>query len=191
VSYEYDYRTAITSVIEQTRAGGRRVLGARDLETAPVGSERGRLFTLSLYYLVHNPNTFYQYESYNGHNYQVHVSQWQWNPAVIYNVGAPELVPDGLVDFEGKAGSTEHYEFATGADPYDPSLTYHVLARRFANALVLVKMLPVGSVVDDRSATVHELDRPYHRLLADGSVSMDSFSSVSLRNNEGVILVTP
>lgn len=191
VSYEYDYRTAVTSVIEQTRAGGRRVLGARDVETAPLGSERGRLFTLSLYYLAHNANTFYMYESYNGHNYQVHVSQWQWNPAVMYDVGRPERVPDGFVDFEGKAGSTEHYEFATGPDPYDPSLTYHVLARRFTNALVLVKMLPVGSVVDDRSATVHELDRPYHLLLGDGSVSVDSYSSVSLRNNEGVILVNP
>jgi hypothetical protein len=191
VSYEYDYATAITSMIEQTRAGGRRVLGARDLEAAPAGSERGRLFTLALYYLVHNANTFYQYESYNGHNYQVHVSQWQWNPAVGYDIGGPAPVPDGFVDFEGKAGSTEHYEFATGADPYDPSLTYHVLARRFANALVLVKMLPVGSVVDDRSATVHELDRAYNKLLGDGSVSVDSYFSVSLRNNEAVILVDP
>jgi hypothetical protein len=191
VSYEYDYRTAIASVIEQTRAGARRVLGARDLETAPVPSERGRLFTLALYYLVHNANTFYQYESYNGHNYQVHVSQWQWNPAVMYNVGSPDRVPDGFVDFEGKAGSTEHYEFAAGPDPYDPSLTYRVFARKFTGALVLVKLLPVGSVVDDRSATVHELGRNYHVLLADGSVSQDPVSSVTLRNNEGVILVTP
>ena len=191
VSYEYDYGPAITSVIEQTRAGGRRVLGARDLETAPMGSERGRLFTLALYYLVHNPNTFYQYESYNGHNYQVHVAQWQWNPAVMYDVGRPDRVPDGFVDFEGNAGSTEHYEFAAGADPYDPSLTYHVLARKFTNALVLVKMLPVGSVVDDRSSTVHELDHAYYILQADGSVGIDPVFSVSLRNNEGVILVNP
>ena len=191
VTYEKDYGPAITSVIQQTRAGGRRVLGARDVATDPVGTDRGRLFTLALYYLVHNPNTFYLYESHNGHNYEVHLSQWQWNPAVTFDVGRPDRVPDGFVDFEGNAGTTEHYEFAAGADPYDPALTYHVFAREFTNALVLVKMLPIGSVVDDQSATVHELGRPYRILRADGSVSDETVTSVSIRNNEGVILVNP
>jgi hypothetical protein len=191
VSYEKDYEASIASIVRQTRAGGRRVLGARDLETAPVGSDRGRLFTLALYYLVHNPNTFYQYESYDSHTYQVHVSQWQWNPAVSYGVGRPDRVPDGFVDFEGNPGTTEHYEFATGPDPYDPSLTFHVFARKFTNALVLVKMLPIGSVVDDQSVTVHPLDQPYRILRADGTASVEIVTSVSLRNNEGVILVLP
>jgi len=191
VSYEKDYEESIASIVRQTRAGGRRVLGARDLETAPVGSDRGRLFTLALYYLVHNPNTFYEYESCDNHIYQVHVSQWQWNPAVSYDVGRPDHVPDGFVDFEGNPGTTEHYEFATGPDPYDPSRTFHVFARKFTNALVLVKMLPIGSVVDDQSVTVHPLDQPYRILRADGTASVEIVTSISLRNNEGVILVLP
>jgi hypothetical protein len=191
VSYEYDYEEAIASIVRQTRSGGRRVLGARDLETAPAPSERGRLFTLSLYYLVHNPNTFYEYESYNGHNYTAHVAQWQWNPAVAWDIGQPDRVPDGFVDFEGKTGTTEHYEFAAGADPYDSTLTYHVFARKFTKGLVLAKLMPVGSVVDDRSVTVHPLDRGYRVLHADGSVSVDLVFSVAIRNNEGVILVDP
>jgi hypothetical protein len=191
ISYEYDYEKGVANIVRRTRAGLRIVLGARDLVNAPVGSDRGRLFTLALYYLVHNPNTFYQYESFIRHTYQVHVSQWQWNPAVTYDVGRPDRVPDGYVDFEGKTATDEHYEFATGPDPYDPSLTYHVFARRFTKTLVLVKMLPRGSVVDDRSVTVHELDRPYRILRGDGTPSAETCTSVSLRNNEGVILVLP
>jgi len=191
LSYEYDYEQGVAKIVRQTRAGGRRVLGARDLVNAPAGSDRGRLLTLALYYLVHNPNTFYQYESYNGHNYQAHVSQWQWNAAVMYDVGRPDRVPDGHVDFEGKPATDEHYEFATGPDPFDPSLTYHVFARKFTKALVLVKLMPIGSVVDEQSATVHALDGPYRILNADGTTSTEIVTSVSLRNNEGVILVLP
>ncbi len=46
----------------------------------------------------------------------------------------------------------EHWVLASGPDPYRPDLTYRVLARRFSNALVLVKMLPKGSV-DDTAAS--------------------------------------
>jgi hypothetical protein len=66
-----------------------------------------------------------------------------------------------------------------------------MFARKFTKALVLVKMLPRGSVVDDRSVTVHELDRPYRILRGDGTPSAETCTSVSLRNNEGVILVLP
>jgi hypothetical protein len=52
-------------------------------------------------------------------------------------------------------------------------------------------MLPRGSVVDDRSITIHALDRPYKVLRSDGTLGTDTVTSVSLRNNEGVILVLP
>jgi hypothetical protein len=191
ISYERDYDTVVANIVRQTRAGGRRVLGARDIALEPMGSDRGRLFTLGLYYLVHNANTFYQYESFNGHYYRVPVSEWQWNPAVVYDIGQPAPVPGGYVDFEGKAATTEHYEIATGSDPYDPSLTYHVFARKFTKGMVLVKMLPIGSVVDEQSVTMHTLDRPYKILRSDGTASDEAVTEVSIRNNEGIILVLP
>lgn len=191
ITYEQDYENAIATTARHARRGTRCVLGARDVMLSPMGSDRGRLFTLALYYLVHNANTFYQYESYATHTYSADVSEWQWNPAVSVDVGRPDLVPAGHSDFEGRMGTVEHYEFASGPDPYDGSLTYRVLARRFTKALVLVKMLPRGSVVDDRSITIHALDRPYKVLRSDGTLGTDTVTSVSLRNNEGVILVLP
>jgi hypothetical protein len=191
VTYEQDYTLAIADVARKSRDGLRCVLGARDLSPEPTGSDRGRLFTLALYYLIHNSNTFYMYESYNSHLYEAPISQWQWNPAVQHDIGAPVPVPAGHVDFEGNASTTEHFEYATGSDPYDPSFTYHVLARRFTKGLVLVKMLPRGSVVDDRSLTTHSLDRPYRILNADGTTGAEIVTEIALRNNEGVILVLP
>lgn len=191
VTYDSDYKMAIADVVRTSRLGTRCVLGARDLSAEPVGSDRGKLYTLALYYLVHNANTFYLYESANGHLFPLHMSEWQWNPAVQYDIGKPASVPSGYVDFEGVAATTEHYEFAAGPDPYDSDLTYHVFARQFTKGMVLVKMLPTGSVVDDRSATAHVLDRPYRVLRADGTPGTEVVTEVSIRNNEGIILVLP
>ncbi|UCH85309.1 MAG: hypothetical protein JSW50_06365 [Candidatus Latescibacterota bacterium] len=191
ITYDKDYVKGIANVVRQTLAGGRRVLGARDNMLRPNGSDRGRLYTLALYYLVHNPNTFYNYLSSGSHMYSGRLEDWQWNPAVEYDIGQPEPVPDGIVDFDGNSGTREHYVFATGPDPYDTSLTYRVLARRFSKALVLAKMLPLGSVVDDQSITTHPLDRAYAILRPDGTVGEDLVTEVSIRNNEGVILVIP
>ena len=128
------------------------------------------------------------YESGNPHAGSGHLSTWAWNPAVEADVGQPDQIPAGRVDYAGKANTKEHYEFATGQDPYNPALTYHVLARNFTNALVLVKMLPAGSVVDDRSITVHPLGGFYMPVLADGNVGAP-IDSVSIRNNEALILL--
>jgi len=190
ISYDKDYARGIADIVHQTRAGGRRVLGARDYALGLGGSDRGRLYLLALYYLVHNANTFFCYESAPTHADPADISLWQWNPAVTYDIGQPASVPPGFVDFDGRTGTTEHYELASGPDPYNPALTYHLLARRFAKGLVLVKMLPAGSVVDDRSITVHTLDQPMAPLRADGTPGQ-IVSEVSIRNNEGIILVTP
>ncbi len=189
VSYDVDYNQAIIQIVRQTRAGGRRVLGARDLVGGGIGSDRGRLFTLALYYLVHNANTFYAYEA-DVHGAQAPLSVWQSNPAVTADIGQAIPAPAGFTDFEGNTESTEHFEFATGPDPFDPGLTYHVLARRFTNGLVLVKMLPAGSIVDSRSATTHTLDRSYHPLRVDGTLG-PLVNQVTLMNNQGAILVLP
>ena len=187
ITYDKDYVQGVRKIVEQTRAGGRRLLGARDTVFGPAGTNQGKIFTLALYYLVHNEHTYYVYESAR-HPYPAHASTWAWNPAAEFDVGQPYFVPAGAVDFEGQANTTEHWVFASGPDPYLPSLTYRVLARRFTNALVLVKMLPLGSVVDSRSYTTHPLNGSYRILQADGSLGL-TVTEARLRNNEALILI--
>ncbi len=188
ISYEKDYENGVAEIVRQTRAGGRRVIGARDLASGTAGTDRGKLFSLGLYYLVHNRHTYYSYDTESGHLNPAHLSTWSWNPAVEFDVGQPDVIPAGKVDFQGRANTKEHYAFASGADPYSPSLTYHVFARRFTNALVLVKMLPEGSVTDDRSITTHALDGTYAPLQADGTLGA-AVNVALIRNNEALILI--
>lgn len=188
ITWDADYEKAIAAVVRQTRGPGRRVLGARDISSGEAGTDRGRMLTLALYYLIHNRNTWYMYESVQHHGSDTDMSQWAWNPAVEFDIGRPDQVPSGNVDFDGNYPSDEHYVFATGADPYRGDLTYRVLARRFTNALVLAKMLPAGSVVGDASITTHSLDGSYAILRPDGTLG-DVVTEVSIRNNEGLILI--
>lgn len=188
ITYESDYIKGIVKVIEQTRGSRRRVLGTQDLSSGTVGSDRGKLFSLALYYLTHSANTYYMYEGVQHHNNTLHLSEWSWNPAVEFDIGQPDQIPYGATDFKGNEASNEHWVFATGPDPYRPELTYHVLARRFTNALVLAKMLPAGSVVDDRSMTTHDLHGSYAILQADGTLGA-VVTHANIRNNEGMILI--
>lgn len=183
-----DYDQAVRQIIYQTRAGGRRVLGARDVSNGVPGTDRGKMLSLGLYYLVHNSHTYYVYDTNWGHAGAGDISTWGYNPAVDYDIGQPDQVPVGTTDFEGKANTKEHYLFASGPDPVNSSLTYHVWGRRFTNALVLVKLLPAGSTIDDSSITTHTLDGPYMPLNVDGTVG-SPINQVSIRNNEAVILI--
>ncbi len=187
ITYDSDYVNAVREIVHQTRRGGRRVLGAQDRVNGVAGTDRGKLFTLGLYYLLSNQHTYYMYESAD-HAYAGDASTWAWNPAVQYDVGQPDVIPSGAVDFEGRANTKEHYVFATGPDPVNSSLTYRVLARRFTNALVLVKMLPAGSTVDNTSITTHDLGGSYGVLQADGLIG-PTVTQASIRNNEALILI--
>lgn len=188
ITEERDYDQAVRQIIFQTRAGARRVIGARDYSNGTSGSDRGKLLTLGLYYLVHNPHTFYMYETLIGHAGAGAISTWGYNPAVDYDIGQPDQIPVGMTDFEGKANTKEHYLFASGPDPVNTALTYHVWARRFTDALVLVKLLPLGSTVDDASITTHALDGTYVPLNVDGTVGAP-VTQVNIRNNEALILI--
>ena len=191
ITWERDYENAVASIVRRTRDGARRVLGGRDRPLSDgSGSDRGRILLLALYYMTHNHNTWFLYETVSNHGVgrTGTLSTWAWNPAVEFDVGQPAAVPAGSVDFEGRSGTREHYVMAQGADPYNPALTYRVLARRFENALVLAKMLPDGSVTDDRSITTHPLDASYFVLEADGSPGA-LVTQASLRNNEALILI--
>ena len=68
------------------------------------------------------------YETLAGHAGSGPVSSWGYNPAVDMDIGQPDQVPVGMVDYDGQANTKEHYVFATGPDPYNSSLTYRVLA---------------------------------------------------------------
>jgi hypothetical protein len=188
ITYEKEYENAILQVVRKTRDGMRIILGAQDGGGITGGSERGKLLTLALYYIVQNANTFYGYSTTAKSIDRVPVSTWQWNPAVQFDVGRPTAIPDGYIDFEGKTASENFYEFAGGPDPYDSTLTYHVLARNYTNALVLTKMLPEGSVVDERSITTHPLDRPYAILNSNGGLGA-VITEAAIKNNEGLILI--
>jgi hypothetical protein len=188
MSEDYDYDKGVRQIILQTRVGGRRIVGARDIASGTVGTDRGKLLTLGLYYLIHNSHTYYMYETVAGHDYATHLSSWAWNPAIDFDIGQPEVIPSGKVDFEGKSNTREHYVFATGPDPVNSSLTYRVYARRFTNALVLVKLLPAGSTVDDTSITTHALGGTYAPLQSDGTLGAP-VTQASIRNNEALILV--
>jgi hypothetical protein len=128
------------------------------------------------------------YETIIGHDNAADLENWSYNPAVEFDIGQPDVIPSGKVDFEGKSNTREHYVFASGPDPVNNSLTYHVYARRFTNALVLVKMLPAGSTVDDTSITNHDLGGSYAPLQADGTLGAP-ITQANIRNNEALILI--
>jgi hypothetical protein len=188
VTYDKDYVNGVRALILQMRTGGRRVIGARDTANGTAGTDRGKLFTLGLYYMLHSKYSYYMYETAQGHALPGHVSTWAYNPAVDYDIGQPAPIPASAVDFEGMPGTSEHWVFATGPDPHVPSLTYRVLARRFTRALVLAKMLPLGSVDDNRSITTHALGGSYRPLLANGTLG-SPVTQASIRNNESLILI--
>jgi len=188
ITEDYDYDQAVRQIIYQTRAGGRRVVGARDSAGGYTGTDRGKMLTLGLYYLAHNSHTYYMYETTTPHTGPTDISTWGYNPAVDYDIGQPMPIPNGAVDFEGKANTKEHYLFASGPDPVNNSLTYHVWGRQFTNALVLVKLLPAGSTTDDASITTHTLDGTYMPLNVDGTVGAPT-TQASIRNNEALILI--
>ena len=191
ITWERDYNDAITSIVRRTRSGARRLLGARDQPlNGAGGSDRGRILLLALYYMVHNHNTWFLYESMNNHGVgqTLPLSGWAWNAAVEFDIGRPVSIPEGSTDFDGRSGTNEHYVMAQGTDPVNAALTFRVLARRFENGLVLAKMLPDGSATDDRSITTHTLDGSYFVLQADGSLG-PVITEATLRNNEGLILI--
>jgi len=188
MSEDYDYDQGVRQIIYQTRAGGRRVLGAQDLAGGLSGTDRGKMLTLGLYYLVHNSHTYYMYESTNQHSQAAEISTWNYNPAVDFDIGQPDQIPNGTTDFEGKANTKEHFLFKSGPDPIDNTLTYHVWGRRFTNALVLVKLMPVGSNTGSLSATTVDLGGSYMLLNVDGTVGAP-VTQTTIRNNEALILI--
>lgn len=145
-------------------------------------SERGKLFTLGMFYLINHQMGFYYYRISN------HVGQDaetnQWNPWVAYDVGQPMVNNLSLNDFQGNSGTNKFFVFASGS-------TYQILGRQFQRSdgkkiLVLVKLMTDGQTEGSGSAS-HALGASYRRLQSDFTWSSQS-NSVTLTNNSAVIL---
>ena len=149
------------------------------IDSHPTGGSatdpRTQIATLAYYYMLSDPeSTFLMF--YGGFD---PAGQWSqhWSEAVTYDVGNP---------------TAKWSVFAKGADPANAELEYHVIQRKFENALVLYKPLSsqgnVKGSLGGGSATTHELGASYRPLLADGTLG-EATDAVSLRNGEGAILV--
>jgi hypothetical protein len=149
------------------------------LDSLPTGGSvtdpRTQLATLAYYYLLSDPvHTFL--DIFGGY---APSTSWSlhWIPAINYNVGLP---------------SGSWFDFATGLDPANRNLTYHVYARHFGHALVLYKPLSYASGVSGTlaytTATTHSLGGTYRPLNADGTLG-PAVTSITLRNGQGAILI--
>lgn len=184
-SYESDYDNDIVQIIAQTHAGEKRMV--RGYQVIGHESDRGKIFVLANYYLINNANTYFSYQPF-GLTTADEMPSKKWYNAIGYDIGQPKQNASGQADYAGNQNTTEHYQWATGADPANGSKTYHILARRYDNALVLVKYRPSGSTYGDSSATVHQLDQAYFPLQADGTLGA-AITQITLRNNEAAILI--
>ncbi|HEY7314259.1 MAG TPA: Ig-like domain-containing protein [Gemmataceae bacterium] len=136
---------------------------------------RTEMATLAYYYLLADPNTtFLDYDG--GFDTTGPWSQ-HWFPAMGSNIGQP-------------LGSWSL--FATGADPSNAALTYHIYQRSYTNALVLYKPLSYGNGVTgtlaDATATAQNLGGTYYPLQTDGTLGAP-ITSITLRNGEGAVLI--
>jgi len=148
----------------------------------PGASERGKLFSLGMFYMINHQLTFYYYRTnfHDGHN----VDETQWNPWVEYDVGQPVANNLGKVDFQGNSGTNKFFVFASGA-------TYQILGRQFLRSdgqriLVLVKLMASGQT-EGSGAANHSLGASYHRLQS-GFTWSSASSQVNMTNNSAVIL---
>ncbi len=149
----------------------------------PGASERGKLFSLGMFYMINHQLTFYYYRTnfHDGHN----VDETQWNPWVEYDVGQPVVNDLDLDDFQGNSGTDKFFVFEDGS-------TYQLLGRQFLRSdgkriLVLVKLMDYGQS-EGGSSVNHALGASYKRLQSNFTWSPAS-SSVSMTNNSGVILL--
>jgi hypothetical protein len=149
------------------------------LDSSPQGGAptdpRTELATLAYYLLLEDPKTtFLDYDG--GYNPSGPWSQ-HWFPAMNADIGQP-------------LGSWSL--FASGADPSNAALTYHVYQRSFTNGLVLYKPLSYGNGVTgttaDATATTQFLGGIYYPMQADGTLGAP-ITSITLRNGEGAILI--
>lgn len=163
------------------------------MPSGDVASDREKLFLLSLEYLVQNPEQFVLAYHLSGEDNPAipgdTVDNWLWVPALEHNIGLPETNPVGIRDVFGATDTSVFYQWATGSDPGNPGSSYFIYARQYENALVLAKLRQTATATwGESTRTTHQLPRNYRTLQVDGTLG-PLITSVSLRNDEGIILV--
>lgn len=158
-----------------THPGGYLILDTLSNGGSPT-DPRTRIAALAYYYLLADPDATFLM-TWGG---EEPASAWSrhWFDAIAFDVGRPR-------------GTWS--EFATGADPADGALNYHVYEREYGNALVLYKPLSYAAGkgsggTGDSTATTHGLPGTFRPLQSDGTLGAPT-QSVTLRNGEGAILV--
>jgi hypothetical protein len=153
----------------------------------PEGSERGKRFSLAMFYMINHPNAFYYYRT-RGHYIDPGelIEDYFWNPWVEYDVGQPAGNSFGLQDFEGQTGTTKYFVYETGAE-------YEVLGRCYLrdgsqHILVLVKLMAWGCQEGEDPVSI-TLPGSYKPVLDSSGTLGPATDSITLSNNDGVILV--
>ncbi len=158
-SYEVTW-LQILEVMELAKRGKKILFGGKE----NTWTDRGALFCLSTFYLINHTNMYYAQ----------HGLGLDWFDGIAYDIGLPVGDP---------------YEWATGLDPAAPANTFHIMARSYDHALVLVKFRPEASMSQyTMTSTTHALGASYRPLNADGTLG-DPVTEVDLRNNEAAILI--
>ena len=142
--------------------------------------DRRKMYNLASYYLVAqdlpNAPTYFCSQTAFGTNWDTATKQpTSWIKAAECDVGAAE---------------GDYYQFATGNDPSQPGKAYYVFARKYKNALVLIKPKLDWStaIFDDKSLTNHKLPDTYRVLNVDGTLG-NPITQITLRNWDSVILI--
>ncbi len=151
-----------------------------------LGSDRGKRFSLSVFYLINHQMAFYYYRT-DEHRVAdgEHVRDKQFNPYVDFDIGQPAVNSQGLADFQGNTGTDRYFVMATDEH-------YEILGREYLRGdgqrtLILVKLMADGRS-EGTSPMLYTLPRAFRVVQPDLSLG-DPVTEIQLLNNDGVILV--
>jgi hypothetical protein len=153
----------------------------------PAGSERGKRFSLAVFYMINHQMAFYYYRV-GGHSIAPgeHVANKHWNPYVEFDVGQPVTNSLGLADFAGQTSTDRYFVLETDE-------LYEIIGREYLRddgkrVLVLVKLMHKNEE-EGASPTTHQLPGSYRVVQPDLTLG-DPVAEITLVNNDGVILVS-
>lgn len=198
VHYTSDYLQS-KDLLQESLQGKKFFL--QGVSSTNTNKDKAKIFLLSHFYLLNNKNLSFAYRDSTVYKKTIDfwptgsVQDYLYIPAIEYNVGQPLANTFGLRDVFGNNNTIEHFELTTAADPSTPnsisggSKNYHLFARQYENALVLVKYREYGGLLGTASRTTHDLGSSYKKLNVDGTIDPNIITTITLENNEGAILV--